>query len=127
VPSGKRVLVVGAGPSGLSAAYHLARLGHGVEIHEAGPVPGGMLHFGIPAYRLPRSESPTLECLSAATRKSPGTISRVRRARTRAGPDGRDSEAGAASVAGGSQRDKLASRPYDAQGLPPHHFRLLVQ
>ena len=54
MPSGKRVLVVGAGPSGLSAAYHLARLGHQVELHEAGPLPGGMLHFGIPAYRLPR-------------------------------------------------------------------------
>ncbi len=55
-PSGRRVLVVGAGPSGLSCAYHLARLGHAVEIHEAGPVAGGMLHFGIPAYRLPRAE-----------------------------------------------------------------------
>jgi len=55
-PSGKRVLVVGAGPSGLSAAYHLAMLGHRVEIHEAGPVAGGMMHFGIPAYRLPRRE-----------------------------------------------------------------------
>jgi formate dehydrogenase beta subunit len=55
-PSGKRVLIVGAGPSGLSAAYHLRRLGHDVEIHEAGPLPGGMLHFGIPAYRLPRAE-----------------------------------------------------------------------
>ena len=54
--SGKRVLVVGAGPCGLSAAYHLTRLGHAVEIHEAGPVAGGMLHFGIPAYRLPRDE-----------------------------------------------------------------------
>jgi NADPH-dependent glutamate synthase beta subunit-like oxidoreductase len=54
--SGKRVLVVGAGPSGLSAAYHLARLGHAVEIHEAGPLPGGMMHFGIPAYRLPRAD-----------------------------------------------------------------------
>ena len=53
-PSGKRILVIGAGPSGLSAAYHLARLGHSVEIHEAGPLPGGMMHFGIPAYRLPR-------------------------------------------------------------------------
>jgi NADPH-dependent glutamate synthase beta subunit-like oxidoreductase len=52
--SGKRVLVVGAGPSGLSAAYHLTTLGHQVEIHEAGPVPGGMMHFGIPTYRLPR-------------------------------------------------------------------------
>jgi NADPH-dependent glutamate synthase beta subunit-like oxidoreductase len=55
-PSGKRVLVVGAGPSGLSAAYHLTRLGHAVEIHEAGPVAGGMLHFGIPTYRLPRAD-----------------------------------------------------------------------
>ena len=53
-PSGKRVLVVGAGPSGLSAAYHLARMGHSVEIHEAGPIAGGMMHFGIPSYRLPR-------------------------------------------------------------------------
>ncbi len=52
--SGRRILVVGAGPSGLSAGYHLARLGHEVEIHEAGPVAGGMMHFGIPAYRLPR-------------------------------------------------------------------------
>jgi formate dehydrogenase beta subunit len=54
-PSGKRVLIVGAGPSGLSAAYHLTRLGHQVEIHEAGPVAGGMMQFGIPAYRLPRA------------------------------------------------------------------------
>ena len=53
-PSGKRVLVVGAGPSGLSAAYHLARLGHAVTIREAGPVAGGMMRFGIPKYRLPR-------------------------------------------------------------------------
>jgi 2-oxoacid:acceptor oxidoreductase delta subunit (pyruvate/2-ketoisovalerate family) len=52
--SGKKVLVVGAGPSGLSAAYHLARLGHNVEIHEAGPLAGGMMRFGIPRYRLPR-------------------------------------------------------------------------
>ena len=52
--SGKRVLVVGAGPSGLSAGYHLARLGHAVTIREAGPVAGGMMRFGIPKYRLPR-------------------------------------------------------------------------
>ena len=51
---GKRVLVVGAGPSGLSAGYHLARLGHAVTIREAGPVAGGMMRFGIPKYRLPR-------------------------------------------------------------------------
>jgi NADPH-dependent glutamate synthase beta subunit-like oxidoreductase len=53
-PSGKRVLVVGAGPSGLSAAYHLTLRGHAVTIREAGPVTGGMMRFGIPRYRLPR-------------------------------------------------------------------------
>jgi 2-oxoacid:acceptor oxidoreductase delta subunit (pyruvate/2-ketoisovalerate family) len=52
--SGKRVLIVGAGPSGLSAAYHLRRLGHAVKIVEAGPMAGGMMRFGIPQYRLPR-------------------------------------------------------------------------
>jgi NADPH-dependent glutamate synthase beta subunit-like oxidoreductase len=52
--TGKRVLVVGAGPSGLSAAYHLRQLGHTVEIHEAGAQPGGMMRFGIPTFRLPR-------------------------------------------------------------------------
>ena len=52
--SGKRVLVVGAGPSGLSAAYHLRRLGHGVTVVDAGPAAGGMMRFGIPRYRLPR-------------------------------------------------------------------------
>jgi NADPH-dependent glutamate synthase beta subunit-like oxidoreductase len=52
--SGKRVLVVGAGPSGLSAAYQLRRGGHTVEIYEAGPMTGGMMRFGIPKYRLPR-------------------------------------------------------------------------
>lgn len=52
--SGKKVMVVGAGPSGLSAAYHLARLGHAVTVIEAGPLPGGMMRFGIPQYRLPR-------------------------------------------------------------------------
>ncbi len=54
-PTNKRVLVVGAGPSGLSAAYHLRLLGHEVEIHDAGPIAGGMMLFGIPAYRLPRA------------------------------------------------------------------------
>ncbi len=53
-PTGKHVLVVGAGPSGLSAAFHLTRLGHRVTIREAGPLAGGMMRFGIPKYRLPR-------------------------------------------------------------------------
>jgi NADPH-dependent glutamate synthase beta subunit-like oxidoreductase len=53
-PTGKRVLVIGAGPSGLSAAYHLTRLGHSVTIKDAGAEPGGMMRYGIPKYRLPR-------------------------------------------------------------------------
>lgn len=52
--SGKRVLVVGAGPSGLSAAYHLARLGHDVTVRDSEEEAGGMMRWGIPRYRLPR-------------------------------------------------------------------------
>ena len=52
--SGKHVLVVGSGPSGMSAAYHLRRFGHAVTVMEAGPMVGGMMRFGIPKYRLPR-------------------------------------------------------------------------
>ena len=52
--SGKRALVVGAGPSGLSAAYHLARLGHDVTVRDSEEQAGGMMRFGIPQYRLPR-------------------------------------------------------------------------
>ena len=53
--TGKQVLVIGAGPSGLSAAYHLSRMGHAVTVYEAGPKLGGMMRFGIPEYRLPRN------------------------------------------------------------------------
>jgi NADPH-dependent glutamate synthase beta subunit-like oxidoreductase len=53
-PTGKRVLVIGSGPSGLSAAYHLARMGHAVTVREAMPLAGGMMRYGIPRYRLPR-------------------------------------------------------------------------
>ncbi|MDH5193116.1 MAG: NAD(P)-binding protein [Nitrospira sp.] len=53
-PTGNKVLIVGAGPSGLSAAYHLGRVGHAVTIYEAAEKVGGMMRYGIPAYRLPR-------------------------------------------------------------------------
>jgi 2-oxoacid:acceptor oxidoreductase delta subunit (pyruvate/2-ketoisovalerate family) len=53
--TGKRVLVVGSGPAGLSAAYHLTRMGHKAVIYEASPLAGGMMRYGIPKYRLPRN------------------------------------------------------------------------
>jgi 2-oxoacid:acceptor oxidoreductase delta subunit (pyruvate/2-ketoisovalerate family) len=54
-PTGKRVLIVGGGPAGLSAAYHLRRFGHEVRLLDSAPMLGGMMRFGIPAYRLPRA------------------------------------------------------------------------
>jgi len=54
IRSGKKILIVGAGPAGLSAAYHLARLGHKVVVKEAMKKAGGMMRYGIPQYRLPR-------------------------------------------------------------------------
>jgi len=52
--SGFKVLIIGAGPAGLSAAYHLRRLGHDVTVRDATHAPGGMMRYGIPKYRLPR-------------------------------------------------------------------------
>ena len=52
--TGKRVLVIGSGPAGLSAAYHLRRMGHSVVMVEAEAAAGGMMRYGIPRYRLPR-------------------------------------------------------------------------
>src|SRR4029079_17200860 len=51
----RKVAIVGAGPSGMSAAHDLALLGHEVTVFEAAPEPGGMMRFGIPEYRLPRA------------------------------------------------------------------------
>ena len=55
-PTGKKVMVIGAGPGGLAAAYHLARLGHAVTVFEASPKAGGMMRYGIPKYRMPREK-----------------------------------------------------------------------
>ena len=52
--NGKKVAVVGSGPTGLTCAFHLAKAGYKVKIFEAQSTPGGMLTLGIPAYRLPK-------------------------------------------------------------------------
>jgi formate dehydrogenase major subunit len=52
--SGKSVAIIGAGPAGLAAAYYLLRQGHACTLFDAHPLPGGMLRYGIPAYRLPK-------------------------------------------------------------------------
>jgi NADH-quinone oxidoreductase subunit F len=54
-PTGKKCAVVGAGPTGLAAAYYLALLGHDVTVYESNPEPGGMLRYALPEYRLPRT------------------------------------------------------------------------
>lgn len=52
--SGKSVAIVGAGPAGLAAAYYLLQKGHACTMYDAHPMPGGMLRYGIPEYRLPK-------------------------------------------------------------------------
>ncbi|MFC2072013.1 NADH-quinone oxidoreductase subunit NuoF [Chloroflexota bacterium] len=51
--TGKRVVIIGSGPAGLTAAYYLVKRGHAVTVFEALPEPGGMMRYGIPEYRLP--------------------------------------------------------------------------
>ena len=70
--SGKRVAIIGAGPAGLSAAFYLQQQGHACTLFDAHPEPGGMLRYGIPEYRLPRSalaaETAVIEQLGATWR-----------------------------------------------------------
>jgi formate dehydrogenase major subunit len=54
--SGRRVAVIGSGPTGMASAYYLAIAGHEVTVFERDPAPGGMLRYGIPQYRLPKVE-----------------------------------------------------------------------
>ncbi len=71
-PTGKSVGIVGAGPAGLTAAFYLLRRGHACTLYDANPLAGGMLRYGIPAYRLPRAaldaEIATVENLGATFR-----------------------------------------------------------
>ncbi|MBS0500075.1 MAG: NAD(P)-binding protein [Proteobacteria bacterium] len=99
-PSGKRVLVVGAGPAGLSCAWHLARMGHAVELRDENPEPGGMMAYGIPEYRLPRDdlqrEIARVTALPGVTLRCGERVDDVARARREGGFD-------AAFVAVGAQ------------------------
>lgn len=52
----RRVMIIGAGPAGLSAAYHLRRFGHTVTVFDSNPKPGGLIRYGIPRYRMPREK-----------------------------------------------------------------------
>ena len=70
--TGKTVAIVGGGPSGLSAAYYLALMGHKVTVYESRRKLGGMLRYGIPAYRLPRGETWTRR----SRRSSPSALMR---------------------------------------------------
>ena len=86
--TGRRLLVVGAGPAGLSAAYQLAVLGHHVEVRDASPHPGGMMRYGIPQYRLPRDvlDAEVERVADLGVRTSPTTGSPTSsRSRPRAG------------------------------------------
>jgi len=72
--TGKRVAVVGAGPSGLTVSYYLALMGHDVAIYERQEGLGGMLRYGIPAYRLPRDilEAEIRSILQLGVKVKPG-------------------------------------------------------
>ncbi len=79
-PTGKKVAIVGAGPAGLSAAYHLLMAGHGCTLFDARAEPGGLFRYAVPAYRLPRD---LLEAEIGVIRRAGAEF----RFNTRVGPD----------------------------------------
>jgi NADPH-dependent glutamate synthase beta subunit-like oxidoreductase len=104
--SGKKVLVVGAGPSGLSAAYHLRLLGHQVTVRDQAARPGGMMRYGIPAYRLPRSvlDAEISRILAMGVTFEQGKVTDIEKAMAEGGFD-------AAFLAVGAQQGRRAYIP----------------
>jgi formate dehydrogenase beta subunit len=70
--TGRKVAIVGSGPAGLTAAYYLSGQGHAITVFESQPLPGGMMRYGIPEYRLPKavldSEISSIEALGTEIR-----------------------------------------------------------
>jgi 2-oxoacid:acceptor oxidoreductase delta subunit (pyruvate/2-ketoisovalerate family) len=104
--SGRHVLVVGAGPSGLSAAYHLRLLGHRVTMRDLAPLPGGMMRYGIPAYRLPRAvlDAEITRILAMGVTFEQGKVTDIEKAMADGGFD-------AAFLAVGAQQGRRAYIP----------------
>jgi NADPH-dependent glutamate synthase beta subunit-like oxidoreductase len=112
-PTGKKVLVVGAGPAGLACAYHLVRLGHAVTVLDAAPKAGGMLRYGIPKYRMPR------EKLNAEIQRiaAMGVVIRLNTRVDDLAAEMRQGGFDAAFVAAGAARGRMAEIP--ASGTLP--------
>lgn len=107
VDQSRRVGIVGAGPAGLSCAYHLARRGYGVTVFDEALEPGGMLRYGIPAYRLPRA---ALEAEIGLLRRMGITfVNGVKIGKTNGAPD--LGAYAAVFLATGAQRSKAAKVP----------------
>lgn len=107
VDQSRRIGVVGAGPAGLSCAYHLARRGYGVTVYDERLEPGGMLRYGIPAYRLPRA---TLDAEIGLLRRMGITfVNGVRIGKTNGAPD--LTAYAAIFLASGAQRSRAAKIP----------------
>ena len=108
------VAVVGAGPAGWNCAYHLLRAGHSVDVFDAEAVPGGMIRYGIPSYRLPKD---LLDAESAAVQNLGGRLRRAALGRDITLSSLREKGYKAIFVGIGASTGQLAHLPEDAD--PP--------